>query len=124
MARRSTPRIRPDSSDFRREPSVVAEKIERRRTVRGPRRDLTVTVGGLRATVLEAGPKGLFVGLDDPDQLALGARLEVTIEGHRRRAVARAEVVRKEIHPRRGAALLLVHLSPQAEADYRAMLDA
>ncbi len=111
-----------DSTDFLHDPSVVEEDIERRLTVRGPRRDLLATIAGARYPVLEASRKGVFLGLDNPDQLALGTRLDVTIEGHGRRAQGKAEVVRKEIQPRRGVALLLVHLSPAAEADYWAML--
>jgi hypothetical protein len=115
---------RRSSGDFGREPTLVEEEIERRLAVRGPRKDLTATVGGIKASVLEAGHKGLFVGLADPDQLALGARIDVTIEGNGKKASGKAEVVRKEIHPRRGVALLIVHLSPTAEAAYRAMLGA
>ena len=112
-------------ADFAAEPSIVEEDVERRGTPRGPRRDLAVVMpDGARVPVLEAGPRNIFVALDDPDGHPLGGRLAITIEGHGRRAAARAEVVRKEIQPRRGVALLLVHLAPAAEVDYRAMLGA
>ena len=97
--------------------------VERRTDLRGPVRDLEVTLpGGERAVVLEAGRRGVFVALDDPDRFALGTRLEITITGRGGSAAARADVVRKEIDPRRGIALLIIHMSPAATAAYDAML--
>jgi hypothetical protein len=98
-------------------------EVERRTDLRGPVRDLEVTLpGDERVAVLEAGKRGVFVALDDPDRFPLGARLEVTIAGRGQTAAGRAEVVRKEIDPRRGVALLIVHMSPAAAAAYEAML--
>ena len=112
-------------SDFRHESSVVREEVERRFDARGPVRDLEVELpGGERASVLEAGRRGVFVALEDPDRLALGAKLDVAIAGRGRRAAARVEVIRKEIDPRRGVALLIVHMSPSAAAELDAMLGA
>jgi hypothetical protein len=78
--------------------------------------------GGVRTPVLEAGTRGVFVGVDDPDAFALGARLEVTIRGAAGVAAAKVEVIRKEIDPRRGIALLIVHMAPAADATYRSWL--
>ena len=98
-------------------------EVERRTDLRGPVRDLEVTLpGDERVAVLEAGKRGEFVALDDPDRFALGAKLDVTISGRGQAAAGRAEVVRKEIDPRRGIALLIVHMSPAAAAAYEAML--
>ncbi len=108
--------------DFGREPSFVEENIERRSTLRGPQRDLWAELpGGVRAAVLEAGKKGVFVAVDDPDGFALGARLEVAIAGAIGKVTARVDVIRKEIHPRRGIALLIVHMAPAAEATYASL---
>lgn len=97
--------------------------VERRTDLRGPVRDLEVTLpGDERVAVLEAGKRGVFVALDDPDRFPLGARLEITITSRGREAAGRTEVVRKEIDPRRGIALLIVHMSPAAAAAYDAML--
>ncbi len=110
------------ASDFRRGSSFVGEDVERRSRVRGPVRDLAVELpGGATAVVAEAGDTAIFIEQDDPDALALGARLEIVIVGASGRAAARVEVVRKEIQPRRGVALLLVHLAPAAEAIYRTL---
>ena len=99
------------------------EEVERRAGVRGPVRDLWAELpGGAKHAVLEAGTKGVFVAHDDPDSVALGARVEIAIVGASARAQARCEVIRKEIHPRRGIALLIVHMTPAAEAAYRAIL--
>lgn len=105
------------------EPSLVLESIERRTQVRGPVRDLVATLpGGDEATLLEAGRRDMFVALDDPDRFALGAKLELTITDGRKKTRCKVEVVRKEIAPRRGVAVLIVHMSPAATADYLAML--
>lgn len=97
--------------------------VERRTDLRGPVRDLEcVLPDGERLPVLEAGRRGVFVALRDPDRLALGARLDVEITSRGRRAALRVEVIRKEIDPRRGIALLVVHMSPDAAAVYDAIL--
>ncbi len=114
---------KPPKDLFGREPSVIVEEVERRTDARGPVRDLEVVLpGGEVAAVLEAGKRGVFVALDDPDRFALGAKLEVTIRGRGKSAAGRIEVVRKEIDPRRGIVLLIVHMSPAAAADYAALL--
>jgi hypothetical protein len=118
-------------TDFPRRPSFIAEDIERRTDLRGPVKGLRCALpGGAWVDVLEAGRRGVFVGLDDPDVYALGSRLEVTLEIAAERAIgsggpiaARVEVVRKEIDPRRGAALMIVHITPAAEAIYLGWLE-
>jgi hypothetical protein len=102
---------------------MADEDVERRSDVRGPRRDLWAELpDGARLVVLEAGRKGVFLAHDDPDAFALGAKLEIAIDGAQGRAAARCEVVRKEIQPRKGFALLIVSMSPAAEATYVALL--
>jgi hypothetical protein len=111
-------------SEFVHEPSIADEDVERRTDLRGPVRDLACTLpGGTIVPVLEAGRRGIFIELADPDSLALGARLDVEVTSPSgERVTARVEVVRKEIDPRRGCALLIVHMSPAAKAAYDAML--
>jgi len=110
-------------SEFGREPSFVEEDVERRSHVRGPVRDLFAELpGGVRTPVLEAGTRGVFVAVDEPDTYALGAGLEVRIQGALGTVSAKVEVIRKEIHPRRGIALLIVHIAPAAEATYLSFL--
>jgi len=107
------------------EPSFVGEDVERRANVRGPVRDLWCELPETgRARVLEAGRKGVFVEVADPDAVALGARLEVAVVGATGRAVMQVEIIRKEIHPRRGIALLIVHLAPADETTYHGLLGA
>jgi hypothetical protein len=111
------------TAEFVHEPSFVGEDIERRADVRGPVRDLWCELPDAgRARVLECGRKGVFVELADPDALPLGARLQVAVLGASGRAAMQVEVVRKEIHPRRGIALLIVHLAPAAEATYGGLI--
>jgi hypothetical protein len=113
----------PEPDQERAEVGFAAEDVERRRGVRGPVRDLWAELpDGGRAPVLEAGRKGVFIALDEPDAFALGTRWEIAIAGAGGRAVARVELVRKEIQPRRGVALLIVHMAPAAEATYRTLL--
>jgi hypothetical protein len=116
---------RRSSKDMWKEPSVVRESVERRTDRRGPVRNLEATLPtGAKVAVLEAGRRGVFIAFDDPDQFALGARIEIVIAGRGHRATARVEVVRKELDPRRGIALLITHMSPAATDAYQAMLDA
>ena len=104
-------------------PPVEDDEVERRSDVRGPRRDLWAELpDGARLVVLEAGRKGVFLAHDDPDSFALGARMEIAIAGAQGKAIARCELVRKEIDPRRGIALLIVHMAPAAEEIYGALL--
>jgi len=113
-------------SDFPRRPSFVNEDVERRHDVRGPVKGLHCALsGGVVVDVIEAGRRGVFVALEDPDAYPLGVRMDVVLDIARERAggaasavTARVEVVRKEIDPRRGVALMIVHMTPAAEAVY------
>ena len=111
-------------SDVPHRPSFVAEKLERRTGVRGPVKGLRCALpGGRSGDVLEAGRRGVFVDVADPDAYPLGARLDVVISASDGNAAARVDVVRKEIDPRRGIALLIVHMSPAAEEVYLGWLE-
>lgn len=106
------------------ESSLDQEEVERRREPRGLVRGLKVAVAGQQLEVLEASRKGLFVALDDPDSFRLGDRQEVQVTSASGITFsARVEVVRKEIQPRRGAALRLVYMSPVAEETLKKLLD-
>jgi hypothetical protein len=109
------------------DPSGIDDDVERRNNLRGPvaARGLMAAVGGLApAPIVEAGRKALFVELPDPDVLPLGIPTEAVLIGPDRRALARVDVIRKEIAPRRGVALLIVHLSPADEEAWAAMIGA
>ena len=99
------------------------DDVERRGGVRGPVTGLVAVVGGLPAApIVEAGTKALFVELPDPDVLPLGVPTEAVLIGPTRRAHARVDVIRKEISPRRGIALLIISMSPADEEAWSAML--
>lgn len=100
------------------EPSLKLEEIERRREPRGIMRDLTVTLAsGDEHRVLEASRKGFFVAAEDPEVFRLGDMQEIGLrrddDGTSFRC--RVEVARKEIHPRQGVALRIIHMTPVAE---------
>ncbi len=107
-----------------REPSLDQEEVERRREPRGFVRGLRVSVAGRDLEVLEASRKGLFVRLDDPESFRLGDRQEVTVTATSGATfAAKVEVVRKEIEPRRGAVLRIMHMSPVAEETLKKILE-
>jgi len=107
-----------------REPSLDMEEVERRGEPRGFVRDMRVEVAGRDLEVLEASRKGLFVRLDDPESFRLGDRQEVKVTASSGASFsAKVEVVRKEIEPRRGAALRIVYLSPVAEETLKRILE-
>jgi hypothetical protein len=100
------------------EPSLKLEEIERRREPRGIMSDLTVTLAsGDELPALEASRKGVFVATDDPESFRLGDVQEIGVrrdhDGVNFRC--RVEVARKEIHPRKGVALRIIHMTPVAE---------
>lgn len=104
-------------------PDDDGDDVERRGGVRGPVSGLLAAVGGLPAApIIEAGTKALFVELPDPDILPLGVPTDAVLLGPTRRALARVDVIRKEIAPRRGIALLIVSMSPADEEAWAAML--
>lgn len=100
------------------------EEIERRSDVRGLMRGLEVILpGNFRVPALEASRKGLFVAVDDPDSLSLGHIFDIEVHRGERSFTCRTEIVRKEIHPRRGVALRIIQLTPVAEETLKAILD-
>lgn len=99
------------------------DDVERRGGVRGPVTGMMAVIANLPAApILEAGTKALFVELPDPDILPLGVPTECVLIAPNRRAHARVDVIRKEIAPRRGVALLIVSMSPADEEAWSAML--
>jgi hypothetical protein len=136
-------------SDFEsKEPSLVIEEVERREEPRGLLHGIDVLLpGGLVARVVEAARRGVFCEVDRPDDFALGGELDVRVRGTPLRAPAtqgsgpiraavapsppgpvevscRVEVIRKEIHPRRGLALRILRMSAASEQTYLAMIGA
>ncbi len=112
-------------TDFdEREPSLDLEEVERRGEPRGIMRDLAVTVDGTEMRVLEASRKGVFVTSDDPDSYRLGALHEVQLsrETDGLSFTCRAEVARKEIHPRKGVVFRIIRISPVAEETFKKIL--
>ena len=111
------------ASDFdSQEPSLKLEAIERRGELRGPLRDMTARVRDAEYQALEASRKGVFVAVGDPDNYRLGEILSVTLHQGDREVELKAEVARKEIHPRRGIALRILFLSAEDEARLTAMI--
>jgi hypothetical protein len=117
----------PDDFDLG-DPSVVKEEIERRNEPRGLLHGIEVRFpDGTVNRADEASSKGVFVELADPDSHPLGAIFEVRIRGRRAGAPAevgcRVEVIRKEIHPRRGLALRILRISAIDEKVYFEMIE-
>ncbi len=112
-------------TDFdEREPSLDLEEVERRGEPRGIMRDMAVTVEGTPLRVLEASRKGVFVTADDPDSYRLGALhdIEVSRKTDGISFQCRAEVTRKEIHPRKGVVFRIIRISPVAEETFKQIL--
>lgn len=110
--------------DFERdEPSLRVGDIERRNDPRGIVRDLHVVLAdGVKAEGIEASPKGFFISLQDPDALGLGTTQSVKVSWRGTEFECRVEVIRKEIEPRRGVALRIVHITPVAEETFRELM--
>jgi len=104
-------------------PSLL-EEVERRSEPRGLLHDMTVSLPkGDSAEVLEASRKGLFVALDEPERFLLGEMVDLTVHSDGAEFDCRAEVVRKEIHPRCGVAFRVVHMAPIAEETLKKILE-
>ena len=96
--------------------SLVTEDVERRSDVRGTVHELEMTFPNNQTfSVVEASRKDFFAITTDPEAFRLGDVHEITIRHKETTFTCRVEVVRKSIHPRRGIALRLVHISPVAE---------
>jgi hypothetical protein len=112
----------PDFDDD--ELSLDHEAVERREEPRGLVHEFYAEVPGLgRCQVAEASRKGFFARVADPERVRLGDTLDVQVERGERRIGCKVEVVRKEIHPRRGVVLRIVHIGPVAEESLRLMLE-
>lgn len=102
----------------------LSEEVERRSEPRGLLHGMTVDFPkGDSAEVLEASRKGFFVAIDEPERFLLGEMLELTVHGDQEQFSCRAEVVRKEIHPRSGVAFRVVHMAPVAEEILKRILE-
>jgi hypothetical protein len=100
------------------------EEVERRKDVRGLMQGLEIVLpGNRRVEALEASRKGLFAAIDDPDSMKLGDLIEIEVHRGERSFGCRTEIVRKEIHPRRGVVLRIIHLTPVAEETLKEILD-
>jgi hypothetical protein len=107
------------------EDDIAVEEIERRRHVRGITSGLRVRFVAPRTAefeAVEASRRSFFVHVDDPERYRLGDVYDASIEHGGRTAPARLEVIRKEIDPRRGVALRIVHIAPEGESALREML--
>lgn len=113
------------SSDFDdREPSIDLEAVERRGEPRGVVRDLFVDVPDAgRCQALEASRKGFFAELASPDDYVLGDIVEIGVRRGDRHITCKAEIIRKEIHPRRGIALRITHIAPVESETLKLILE-
>lgn len=111
-------------TDFEeKEPTLRMEAVERRGEPRGLMHGVRIVLeGGLECEALEASRKGFFAAVDDPEAFKLGTTMEVKVLHGDRAIGCRAEVVRKEIHPRCGVALRIAHIAPVAEETLKLML--
>jgi hypothetical protein len=103
---------------------IKQEEIERRREVRGVFHGLKLILApeGKVYEVEEASMKAFFIVLDNPDQYALGESREATVTRGEGRVHCRLEVIRKEIQPRRGVALRILHIDPRNEQSLKTIL--
>jgi hypothetical protein len=103
----------------------TGQPVERRGEPRGIMRGLAIVLpGDRRVDAVEASRKGLFAEVDDPDAFVLGDVFEIAVSRDTLALDCRVEVVRKEIHPRRGVALRIVYYTPVAEETYKKILDS
>lgn len=104
---------------------VANESVERRGEPRG-------NYHGLRAVLREpplgevavpdASRAGFFAELAHPDSIALGAELKVELHYKDRNAIVQVRVIRKELEPRHGIAVIISEADPADGARYRALL--
>ena len=104
--------------------TFTGEEVERRAEPRG-------SIGGLLATlpdarqvdVLEISSKGVFAAVSPPELFLLGDIIDITVTFDSDAFAARVEVIRKEIHPRSGVAMRIIHISPAAEETLKRILE-
>ncbi len=104
---------------------LTHEEVERRKELRGSANGLRIAFGppidGSFAA-LEASRRSFFISAEEPDRFGLGEVLEARVGTAARAATCRLEVIRKEIVPRRGVALRLVHIDPANEQTLHELL--
>jgi hypothetical protein len=103
----------PDTDQF------IKEEVERRRAPRGLFPGLTVRLldGGAARTldVIEASRKSLFLAADNPAAYTLNLPHEAEIAFKSRSVRCKVEVVRAETSPRRGIAVVVKEITPEAD---------
>ncbi len=100
------------------------EEVERRRNTRGILRGLEIIFpDGVVLSVGDGSRKGFFVEAEDPDRFRLGEVVEVGLRRGDTGFECRVEVVRKDIHPRRGIVFRIVYITPVAEETLKALLE-
>jgi hypothetical protein len=103
-----------------------SEEVERRLGLRGPIPGLRLVLAPPRGgtfEAVEASARSFFAAADDPDVFRLGEVVDAVVERGPRRAVVSLEVIRKEIHPRRGLALRVVAVVPESAAVLEQILE-
>jgi hypothetical protein len=103
------------------EEDLVLEEVERRRQPRGLFPGMTATVregpeAGRTFPVAEASRTGLFLNVESPDAVPLGAHFKVDVTYAGRSFHCDLEIARKEIAPRRGIAGKITALDDQSAA--------
>ncbi len=102
---------------------LMAAEIERRREPRGMFPGLTLSFAGKTFPVDEASRRGLFLSVEKPEAIPLGSVHDATLAYEGEQVALRVEVVRKEIDPRCGVAVLVVHTTPEAAAGLKRLLE-
>ena len=65
---------------------------------------------------------GFFLRMDSPDSLPLGGEVDVVLAHEGETIPVHGIVLRKEIDPRRGIAIGIMDIEPEAEAAYLRVL--
>ena len=84
---------------------------------------LTVSFAGKSFQVDEASRRGLFLSVEKPESIALGSVHDAILAYEGEKVPLRVEVVRKEIEPRCGIAVLVVHTTTEAAAGLKRLLE-
>ncbi len=112
------------SVQFDNDGTFTGEEVERRAEPRGSVRGLRATLpDGRHVDVLEISSKGVFAEISQPELFMLGDVIDISVDFDGDVFGARVEVIRKEIHPRRGVAMRIVHLTPAAEETLTGILE-
>jgi hypothetical protein len=104
--------------------TFTGEEVERRAEPRGSVSGLLATLpDGRQVDVLEISSKGVFAAVSQPELFLLGDVIDITVAFGDDAFGGRVEVIRKEIHPRRGVAMRIIHISPAAEETLKSILE-